>query len=317
MLTSPDAPSDSLSASLGLVAQLLVRVACYLGVRLPAEITLPHNDYPLATIFQPKSSYLGRKVPFPSGGHSSRNSPEQSRILETHAPLPKPRTLFIDRPLAHLAAQDNNAYILFIEGVSLLAYDMAWLCRIQGLKEELNSWEDLSPMGRNLYRLLLAQDSTPPSLPENPLDKDSPVRGGASGAKRRTSVAYGEISHATAHSFLNLAENAQFLDKWGLSPTLVTDELRAFLLAEQQAQEWDVLSQKEWEDMEELVAQEPAVIRDKRPALNSLGARSEGSSTGIRRSSVPEEYASDTGRTSERKKGVSGWTKVRGRKEEQ
>jgi hypothetical protein len=304
-----EASSDVLSASLGLVAQLLVRVACYLGVRLPAEITLPHNDYPMATIFQPASSYLGRKVPFPAGGHSSTNSPEGSRTLDTPN-LPKPRTLFIDRPLPHLSAQDAPAYSLFIEGVSLLAYNIAWLCRTQGLKEDFNTWEDVSPMGRNLYRLFITQETHPPAKLENPLDKDLSPKGSAGKAPARTSVGFGELSHATSHSFLGAAENVQYLSGWSLTPTKIMDELRSFLLAEQQAQEWDVLSQKEWEDMEDMIAQDPVVVGSK--VLNLEESLALTTKDG-KKATASQDGAGEVGKTDDRKRGVSGWTKLKSR----
>ncbi|KAF2278204.1 uncharacterized protein EI97DRAFT_248059 [Westerdykella ornata] len=300
-----DASSDSLSASLGLVAQLVVRAASYLGVRLPAEITLPHTDYPLATIFRPASSYLGQKIPFPGGGQSTANSPEGSRTLDAHANLPKPRSLSIDRPLTHLSAQDTPAYLLFIEGISLLAYDVAYLCRTQGLNDEFNTWEDVSPIGRNLYRLLIDQGNgfgnildIPRTASKNPI--------------ARNTVRFGEISHATAHSFLNSAEYVQYLAGWKLSPTKIADGLRAYLLAEQQASEWDVLSQKEWEDMEDIIAEDPVVVGMRRGELAGAGASLSGSPRERNRASLAGEAPSDSGRE-ERKKGVSGWTKLKSR----
>lgn len=304
-----EAQPDILTASLGLVAMLLVRVASYLGVRLPAEITLPHNEYPLPTIFRPSSSYLGRKVPFPTAGHSSSNSPEGSRVLDAHL-LPKPRTLFLDRPVQHLSAQDAPAYSLFIEGVSLLAYNIAWLCRTQGLKEDFETWEDVSPMGRNLYRLLITQETHAPAKPENPLDKELTPKGRL--APVRTSVGFGEVSHATSHSNLSAAENEQFLSGWRLTPTKITDELKSFLLAEQQAQEWDMVSQKEWEDMEDLVAQSPVMVGMKQQTQASTKA-----STSVDdKAAVTADDLSDGTRIEERRRGVSGWTKLKSRNDE-
>jgi hypothetical protein len=261
-----DAPPDGLSASLAAVAQLVVRVAAYLGIRLPAEITLPHSDYPQPTIFSPASSYQGRKVPFPGStpSHSSTASPEASRTLEARIHLPKPRALFVDRPLANLSAEDPPAYSSFIEGVSLLAYNIAWLCRTQGMKDSFKHWDDTCPIGRNLFRLLVVQESYNPQPLDNPFDKDLSSTRSSRSVLRRTPVGFGQLSHATSHSFLGIAENAQYISGWGLSPTKIGDELKAFLLAEQQAQEWDVLNQKEWEDMENLVAEDPVLVGDKR-----------------------------------------------------
>ena len=311
-----DAPPDYLSASLAAVAQLLVRVAAYLGIRLPAEITLPHNNYPQPTIFSVASSYQGKKVPFPGTtlSDSSNNSPEASRTLDPRTPLPKPRTLFIDRPLAHLSAEDPPAYSSFIEGISLLAYNIAWLCRTQGMKDSFKDWEDVGPMGRNLYRLLILQETYVSSRPENPLDKDMSIIKSSASPLRKTPVGFGQLSHATSHSYMNVAENAQYLSGWSLTPTKILDELKAFLLAEQQAQEWDVLNQREWEDMENLVAEDPIMVGDKRRNAGLDDGRSYITTTTASRMQQKEDMSE--GGFTERKKGTSGWTKVKSRSED-
>ncbi|KAF2132939.1 hypothetical protein P153DRAFT_364193 [Dothidotthia symphoricarpi CBS 119687] len=313
-----DAPPDYLCASLAAVAQLLVRVAAYLGIRLPAEITLPHNDYPQPTIFSPPSSYQGKKVPFPGStpSHSSSNSPEASRTLDPRVHLPKPRTLFVDRPLSHLSAEDPPAYSSFIEGVSLLAYNVAWLCRTQGMKDSFKVWEDICPVGRNLHRLLIVQETYLPHRLENPLDKDMNVAKSSSRLPlRKVPVGFGQLSHATSHSFMHIAENTQYLGGWLLTPTKITDELKAFLLAEQQAQEWDVLNQKEWEDMETLVAEDPILIGEKRRGNTGIDdGRSHLTSTIASGKSSPSQK--NDASEGERRRGTSGWTKVKSRSED-
>ncbi|KAH7087007.1 UV radiation resistance protein and autophagy-related subunit 14-domain-containing protein [Paraphoma chrysanthemicola] len=311
-----DAPPDQLSASLGAVAQLLVRVAAYMGIRLPAEITLPHNDYPQPTIFSPASSYQGKKVPFPGStpSHSSSNSPEASRTIEHRIHLPKPRTLFVDRPLGHLSAEDPPAYSSFIEGVSLLAYNVAWLCRVQGMKESFKQWEDICTLGRSLHRLLISQETYSLQRPENPLDKELMAKP-SSKSVRRTPVSFGQLSHATSHSFMNTAENAQYLSGWSISPTKIVDELKAFLLAEQQAQEWDVLSQKEWEGMENLIAEDPIIVGEKRRDNSGQGdGRSYLTSTTTNGKSPPlQKVDNSEAEQAERKRGTSGWMKLKSR----
>jgi hypothetical protein len=308
-----DAPPDQLSASLGAVAQLLVRVAAYMGIRLPAEITLPHNDYPQPTIFSPASSYQGKKVPFPGStpSHSSSNSPEASRTIDPRIHLPKPRTLFIDRPLGHLSAEDPPAYSSFIEGVSLLAYNVAWLCRTQGMKDSFKQWEDICPMGRSLHRLLVSQETYFHQCPQNPLDKDVTARSSTKMPLRQTPVGFGQLSHATSHSYMNIAENAQYLSGWSISPTKIVDELKAFLLAELQAQEWDVLNQKEWEDMENLIAEDPIMVGEKRrDTTGTSDGRSFLTSTTTNGKTTADV---SEGEQSARKRGTSGWTKLKSR----
>jgi hypothetical protein len=308
-----DAQPDQLSASLGAIAQLLVRVAAYLGIRLPAEITLPHTDYPQPTIFTIASSYQGKDVPFPGSTSSSSNSPEVSRTMDPQVHLPKPRTLFIDRPLGHLSAEDPPAYSSFIEGVSLLAYNVAWLCRTQGMKDSFKQWEDICPMGRNLYRLLISQETSFRQQANNPLGKDLTPKSTAK--LRNGSVAFGQLSHATSHSHMNNAENAQYLFGWSISPTKIVDELRAFLLAELQAQEWDVLSQKEWEDMEDLIAEDPIVVGEKRRdnAVVGDGRSFLTSKTTNGKTSLLQKADASDAEQSERPRGTSGWTKLKSR----
>ncbi|KAF2201754.1 hypothetical protein GQ43DRAFT_393486 [Delitschia confertaspora ATCC 74209] len=316
---------DNLTASLGAVANLLLRVSHYLGVRLPAEITAPHKDYPQHTILTPTSSYMGHNIPFPgtTPSHSSSNSPSASRTLESRPrpPLPRPRPLFIDRPLTHLAAEDPQAFSLFIEGASLLAYNVAWLCRTQGLNSDFEGWEDVCNMGRNLYRLLVAQG--PRTLPksQNPLDNDiAPKTTHAS--VPRGPVGFGQLSHATSHSFIETAENQAYLSGWKLSPTKIFDELKAFLLSEQQGAEWEVLDEKEWDDMENIIADEPVVVGGKK----RVGPLDDGRSmvalvsefARMRRSSANEREGTDSEREKgkNRSKGVSGWMKLKSRNEE-
>ncbi|KAL6712077.1 hypothetical protein ACN47E_003120 [Coniothyrium glycines] len=315
-----DAPPDGLSASLAAVAQLLVRIAAYLGVRLPAEITLPHTDYPQPTIFSPASSYQGKKVPFPGStpSHSSSNSPEASRTLEARVHLPKPRALFVDRPLGHLSAEDPPAYSSFIEGVSLLAYNIAWLGRTQGMKETFKRWEDICPIGRNLYRLLIAQESYIPQRLENPLDKDISISKSSRSTIQRAPVGFGHLSHATSHSYLNMADNAQYLSGWAISPTKIVDELKSFLLAEQQAQEWDMLNRKEWEDMENLIAEDPVLVGEKRRGNGSIeDARRRPILASVNGKLSPSSKVDPSeDDQSERKKGSSGYVKLKSRPED-
>jgi len=312
-----DAQPDQLSASLGAVAQLLVRIAAYLGIRLPAEITLPHIDYPQPTIFTPASSYQGKKVPFPGStpSHSSSNSPEASRTIDARIHLPKPRTLSIDRPLGQLSAEDPPAYSSFIEGVSLLAYNVAWLCRTQGMRDSFKSWEDVCSVGRNLHRLLITQETFRRQRADNSLDKD--VTPASSTRIRSIAVTFGQLSHATSHSHMNNADNAQHLSGWSISPTKIVDELKGFLLAELQAQEWDVLNQKEWEDMENLIAEDPIVVGGKRrstPVDDGRSFLTSNTSNGKPDASLKGD-ASDA-EQSDRRQGTSGWTKLKTRSDD-
>ncbi|CAI6332167.1 unnamed protein product [Periconia digitata] len=313
-----DAPPDQVSASLAAVAQLVVRVAAYLGVRLPAEITLPHSDYPQPTIFSPTSSYQGKKVPFPGStpSHSSTNSPEASRTLDPRVHIPKPRALYIDRPLSHLSDEDAPAYSNFIEGVTLLAYNIAWLCRSQGMKNQFTEWGHVCAVGQNLHRLLVLQETKFPQRPENPLDKDiAPAKTGSRVPIRRNPVGFGEVSHATSHSFLNSAENAQYLGGWGLTPIKIADELKKYLFTEQQNLEWDRLETKEWEGMDNVITDDPVVVGEKRRDRAGLDdGRSLVSSTRTTTMGSGKSRHSEAG--DDRTRGVNGWTRVKSRSDD-
>jgi hypothetical protein len=219
-----------LNAALGQAVQLVTNVCHYLGLRLPAEVHVPREDWPRPTIYAVASSYIAfppdhapnfpwvpkRAAAQPSGGSSS------TRIL---APLtlahPRPRPLFVDRPLMRLAKEDSVAYALFIEGVALFAWDVAWLCRTQGMSVAEERWEDVSELGRNLYELLGTRKGRAGKEEEvqMALRGETLVRSGSSGGgnsipesragealeqsrKSHTPTALGLLSHNTTHQFL-------------------------------------------------------------------------------------------------------------------
>jgi hypothetical protein len=228
--------------------------------------------------------------------------------------MPKPRTLYIDRPLGHLSDEDAPAYSNFLEGVCLLAYNVAWLCRTQGMKEQFKQWEDVCGIGRNLYHLLVLQETKLAQRPENPLDKDISLTKSSSKVPiRRKPVGFGELSHATSHSFLNSAENGQYLSGWVLTPTKITDELKKYMYMEQQNLEWDKLDTKEWEGMDNLITDDPVLVGDKRRNKTGLDGRqsSFGSTAASRKAHVRADDEE------ERAKGVKGWTRVKSRGDDQ
>ncbi|KZF26113.1 hypothetical protein L228DRAFT_242520, partial [Xylona heveae TC161] len=266
-----------ITTSMTSLAHLLVLTSHYLLLRLPAEIVLPHRDYPLPTIFSPTSSYSSREVPFPGYPlpQSSISSPPESRSGEIKQ-LPRPRPLFLDRPLPLLAKEDPQGYSLFIEGATLLAWDVAWVCRTQGLHAGTNTWEEICSLGKNLWQLLVAppfQPSPKPStmaLPRSPSSKDilnrqEPAKDLSTPPKEQTSAAaapsttpsaavskrlsLGHYSHGTSHSFLNGAEGSEYMRTWKLqSPMKIVDRVKAALLGELAGAEWEVLDEHEWED---------------------------------------------------------------------
>lgn len=308
-----DAMPEELSASLLAVTQLLVRATAYLGLRLPSEIILPHKDFPHPTILRPEESWQGKKVPFPglTPSHSSSNSPEASRTFDG-AHVPKAMVLFLDRKLPHLREEDNVTYSAFIEAIAHLSYNISWLCRIQGMKDEIVTWEDVCEMGRNLNRLLRLRVTWSSQRPENPLDKDIPQPKSGSNAALKTPIRLGELSHATSHSFAYDNENMQRLGEWNITPRKLYMQLKEFLYTEERTKDWDNIDADELVGMEDAMADDPVMI----------GKRQRDGNGKIYNSSVQTvaETNSRPGDISEggeeRKKGVNGWTRVKSRNEE-
>ncbi|KAL4940499.1 hypothetical protein BDV06DRAFT_224009 [Aspergillus oleicola] len=296
------APPDHISTSFSYIAHILVLISHYLSLKLPAEITLPHRNYPHATIYTPSASYL-RELYSSTTSSPSRDHP---------TPSPTPRPLCIENSLPKLAKEDPGTYHLFIEGVTLLAWNVSWLCRSQGLNLWSDSWEDVCDVGKNLWQLLVA----PPG------QSSTMVRALASDVKRyqnslKTTIQrtksfpmIGHYSHGTAHSFLCASEGTHFIKIWKLpTPTKVVDRLKSTLLGEMASAEWELLEEKEWDDIPKGPAQtdpyqparEPETVRDPRPGSLDM------------RGSAFRQDALDGPPGSTRSRGTSGWTKLRNR----
>jgi hypothetical protein len=229
------------------IAHILVLSSHYLAIRLPAEITLPHRDYPRSTIFNLSSSYQHGTTSFP--GALSMGFGPDNRDRETQH-TSRPRPLFVEKSLPILAKEDPVAHSFFLEGVTLLAYDIAWLCCTQGISiGDRNTFEDICNMGRNLYSLLIGNQ-----LYNNQSGKAFPALSAASrssnnvghdGAPR--SLAWlGRFSHGTAHSFLGSAEGMEFMRGFKLpSPLKLADKLKKKLVYEN-IPEWELLGDDDW-----------------------------------------------------------------------
>ncbi|CAD0113043.1 unnamed protein product [Aureobasidium uvarum] len=223
-----------INASLANICRLLVTCCHYLSVRLPAEITPPHASYPHPTIFSLQSSYQGFQLPFP--GSSSTSS--SSRTLD-HRTLPKPRLLHLDRPLVVLAKEDAARYNLFIEGISLLAWNVAWLCTSQGLNLS-SAHQAVCPMGMNLFTLFrehTSRDSTPQSTnPDQATHNNQP---------------FGQFSHASARQVPVSAEGLDAMRSWrAASFARFLDKIKQILLQDMSGAEWEVISGDDFEQEE-------------------------------------------------------------------
>ncbi|KAI0837570.1 UV radiation resistance protein and autophagy-related subunit 14-domain-containing protein, partial [Hypoxylon sp. FL0890] len=320
------AQPELISASLAHITHLLWLTSHYLSVRLPAEITLPHNDYPRPTIFSLQSSYHHGDVAFPG---TSLLPPDP--WVRQFAHVPHPRPLFLDKPLSTLAKEEPIAYNSFLEGVVLLAYDIVWLCRTQGVPvgDNSNSLEDFAQMGRNLYNLLINS-----SLQRNPQKiADAPSQTSAEynpAELGKNAPRMGLYSHGTAHTFLGNAAGTELTRGFRMPNVMkMADKLRAKLLRENPSPEWELLEDDAWTPDDAL---DDGVLVGGTPAKGQLGVPGhrfgiesymsvntvKSGSSSDQNPRVPHggsgngvASASGRDREKERERGTSGWTKIK------
>ncbi len=345
------ASASQITTSLAHIAHLLVLSAHYLSLRLPAEITLPHRDYPLPTIMSLSSSYTYTDIPFPGSTpvQSSSNSSSASRLVEP-VKLPRPRPLFITKSLPLLAKEDPTAYAFFLEGATLLAFNIAWVCKTQGVslgKSHPTSFEEICALGRNLFNVLIGTTPRPPpgsrtisssSTPDSTaastptklkLKIKDALESGESGSeetrkrtKNSTGLAVGHFSHGTAHTFLGSAEGNEFMSSFKLmSPRQLVDNLRPLLLNEVSSAEWEILDQDAWAEDDGRDLEDDGIMvgvkrgSDERPAGVSGGgfggAMQSFMSMGTVMDAIEIVGGGDGAR--DRKPGTSGWTKLKSR----
>lgn len=303
------------------LAHLLVLTSHYLSLRLPAEITLPHRDYPGATIFSPRSSYISMQVPFPgfTPSHSSNVSPSASRNGDVHA-LPRPRPLYLNKKLPILAKEDPVNYSLFVEGITLLAWDIAWLCWTQGLHVSSNSWEDICALGKNLWQLLVEVPQLR-SISKATSRNDTGVtasEGQAHSGPQKDShprVSLGEYSHGSARSYLGGAKGTELMQGWKFqSPVKVIDKVKSMLLGELAGAEWEILDEREFENVVRGAEDEEAVlIGGARTATGSASHEHTEPEAVVMPASGDQVLREDGTGGGGTAKGTSGWTKLKSR----
>ncbi|KAF5027581.1 hypothetical protein F66182_323 [Fusarium sp. NRRL 66182] len=238
---------EMISTSLSHVCHILILVSHYLSIRLPAAITLPHRDYPRPTIFNLSRSYRNEDPVFPNrNGAAAANlgDPDSQR-------LSRPRPLFIDKPLPQLAKDDPATFSYFIEGVTLLAYNIAWACSTQGVPiGDKTYFEDICNMGRNLHNLLTNQQADVGKLfPAPAAAKDADAsKNEVDGQTSRM----GQFSHGTTFHYLGGAEGTEFSKTFKLpGPMKLADKLKKKLLSEAPVPDWEVLDDDAWKIEEE------------------------------------------------------------------
>lgn len=217
-------------------------IAHYLAIRLPAEITLPHRDYPRPTIFNLAGSYHHEHASFP-GTPGATAILNESQATDTEH-LPTPRPLYIDKPLRQFAKENPAAFSFFLEGVTLLAYNIAWLCCSQGISiGDKGSFDDICNMGKNLYSLLVSSCLQGPLLTNasNEDEKQTPSKDDAAPSW------IGRYSHGTTFYALGGADGTELVKTFRLpSPMKLADKLKKKILGETPAPDWELLDDDAW-----------------------------------------------------------------------
>ncbi|KAK3054455.1 hypothetical protein LTR09_004724 [Extremus antarcticus] len=297
-------PYEVISASLDNISRLVGLTCHYLSVRLPAEIILPHNDFPHAAILPIDSSYRVDDVRYPTSSSSQLLKSDASRPLQKD--FSRPRLLQLDRPFPQLQKDDPKAAALFREGLVLLAYDIAWLCRSQGVDTE-TTFDDICEIGRNLYKLLPSDTVvTRPSLLRNLTSATNKTTTSAADTPD-SQPRFGSHSHSSSRRSLAGHQGVALFgsgSSWDVSVHKLTDQLKSYLRREAQRAEWDIIDTQEWD--EELEVERPVLVGGTRRSLDAKGPAM----------SVMTVKPSDDEalpRVTEAAKGNSGWMKVRGR----
>ncbi|KAL9103221.1 MAG: hypothetical protein Q9163_001708 [Psora crenata] len=290
-----------------------LNISYHLSLKLPAEITLPHTAHPLATILSPNVSYIVHHQPFSATTPPNHSSPIStvSRHVKPRS-TPRPRPLYLKKRLPSLAKDDPLGYAYFVEGVTLLAWDVAWLCKTQGLDVGDGSWEEVCAIGKNLWQLLLASSARPPVSRQMSSDNGNPHEPPMSripsitsqpraGREGKEAPPMGYFSHGTVYGFLAAARGNEYMREWRLqNPVKVIDKVKAMLLAERTGAEWEILEGNDWEGEAEV---QPGTGKG-----DNHSTRIE--DTGIL---VKEDGHRDTDAEDEKGRGTSGWMKVKTR----
>lgn len=163
----------------------------YLGLKLPWEVVLPAPDSPFATI--------------------------RGVFRERHVST---RPLHLSTTLTTLARDESVTHNKFIEGVAMLAHNVAWLCFSQGL--EISDADEACAPGHNLWRLLVPRDTGAMANP-----------------------GFGRASHATANGNLATAPGQVMMSKFKISYKMIADRIRYTLHGDAIVADWDLVPEAE------------------------------------------------------------------------
>ena len=309
------------------LVHLVHLVSHYLSLRLPAEIILPRRGFPVPAIFSPGSSYVSRdtnpNTTIPT--NASSNSPHASQASDSRH-MPRPRPLFLNKKLVALAKDDPYAYSSFVEGITLLAWDVAWLCKTQGFDVGSGSWNEVCNIGKNLYQLLATDRGyhSPIAMPNADLEiqgavPKSNVAKPANApdqmlfnAKNSLFPSFGQFSHDAVHTNLVAANGTDYMRSWRLqNPIKIIDHVKQMLLSDRTGAGWEILEGKEWEAASDTTRDRTAAATSEEASTVMVDERdrlgAEPQADGSHRIPIAEEPIQEKGR------GTSGWTKLKSR----
>jgi pyruvate/2-oxoglutarate dehydrogenase complex dihydrolipoamide acyltransferase (E2) component len=170
----------------------------------------------------------------------------------------RPRLLFVRKPIGALVKGDTVLFNSFVEGVALLAFDIAWACASQGIavvRSEKTAFDDVCQIGRNLWMLL--HGDAAPDIVSAEAERSSAAGAAAAAAAAPPEIKRGaRFSHGTANAFLGSAVASEMVRMFRVpSPLNVAEELRSRLLSECMT-DWEVVDDGWGQD----AALEPAVL---------------------------------------------------------
>ncbi|KAL8734135.1 MAG: hypothetical protein Q9166_001620 [cf. Caloplaca sp. 2 TL-2023] len=304
------------------LAHLVHLVSHYLSLQLPAEIILPHRDHPYPTILPPGCSYATSGAP--SSKATPENSSSSSRSAVRGVQLQGPKPLSLKKKISILAKEDLQSYAALVEGTSLLAWNIAWLCKTQGIDVGAGSWGEVCDVGNNLWKLFAAEQDEPESansgqdrLTKQDVDfgrvrpKTLDSRPTQDKTVPTPPIAFGQYSHGTVHSNLSSTLGSKVMRGWRLQdPAKVIERVKQMLLSDRTGAGWEMLEGKEWENKSIIAAQSKAgVLADASTVV--VHGRKGSKDIAEEANSDQNMPATDIGQ--EKGKGTSGWTKLKSR----
>lgn len=264
----------------------------------PAKFPYPGlgQNASASTFLKPKALDVAFR-PTPTRSTTTSNASSRpsapTRSTTTTKPPPQPLKLSIDRPRPsarplfltpktppkttdaastppQIAHDDPSQWSIFLEAITLLAWDIAWLCRVQGVDVASNSFEDVCAIGRNLHALfVVAAGAKEKQYREASTSSSSKrretARAGTGTGTGTDGGSFGRRTHGSAAGFFagsilasSVPASASEAVPQLPDPQLVRDQLRSHLLAEMQGAEWHLL---EDEDLKPMAEEEDVLVR--------------------------------------------------------